>query len=531
MAEPAQQIGRDLGNGSAAQNPDERREFLAWGGMVDDVDQPAGVDARERGKNGIPVFRAGFSVEAVGRARVPSGQQSGVEGLFSEPRQPGERFGTRPFIPLKGFIANLLQRGRQSGIHAPIMGPDPSILKRRSPDPFRAHYNHLMRCLLLLLALQTDPAQEAAELIRKLGSDVLEERDQATAQLKKLGPAVAPALLEALKTGEAEVRERARDILAEFERRARVQAFRPSDRRISVRLDQVPLSDAVTQLLHPFGMTGAKVTPEAAERTVTLKIKEGSFWEVLEQLEGQAKVRVNLSSGRIDPDSGEPSRRFGTGDVRFTVDGWGGRSGGKGPTYKALFPKVWLSPGAWACVADLDDVVVTDEAGNPIEAQWYDGLETVRKQGLPSGVDLGTLAILPENLKGKKTVTLRATLRLGYARDLERSVMEPVPGKMKLGRAGLEIDKLSKDPAKEWWDLSLSLEGGGEAGTTLLSVEDAAGRWMGDLMTLAVRPRSSMSTSRGAYLQPGAPARCIVHRAVGADTFEVPYSVTIAAPP
>lgn len=73
-------------------------------------------------------------------------------------------------------------------------------------------------------------------------------------------------------------------------------------------------------------------------------------------------------------------------------------------------------------------------------------------------------------------------------------------------------------------------EGGSESGTMLLSVEDTAGRWMGDLMTLTLRPGGSMRTSRGAYLQPGTPARCIVTRAVGTDVFEAPFSLTFPAP-
>jgi len=388
-----------------------------------------------------------------------------------------------------------------------------------------------MRSLLFLLALQADPAPEMAELIRRLGSDVLEERERATAQLKKLGPAAAPALLEALKSGEAEVRERARYILAEFERLARIQSLRPSSRRISIQLVDAPLSDAVTQLLHPFGMTGAKVTPKADTRLVTLTIKEGSFWQVLDQLERQAKVHVDLSSGEISPADGPHEEKPGVGDLRFFANSWGGRSSGNGPTHKALFTKAWLPPGAWACVAELDDVAATDEAGNKLEAQWHGSLDTARRQGLPSEVDLGTLTILPKDLTGKKTVTLRATLRLGYARDLERYVLETIPGKMKLLGGSIEIDKLSKDPDKEWWDLSLNTETATEAGTMLLSVEDAAGRWMGDLMTLTMRPGHSMGTSRGAFLQAGTPARCIVQRALGTDLVEVPFSLTVAAPP
>jgi hypothetical protein len=197
--------------------------------------------------------------------------------------------------------------------------------------------------------------------------------------------------------------------------------------------------------------------------------------------------------------------------------------------HSALFPKAWLPPGAWVCHAELEDIAVTDEAGNKIEAGWHPDLETVRRPGLPTSVGLGTLTILPKNLEGLKSVTLRATFRWGYARDLERFVLSPIPGKLKLASGIIAIDKLTKDPDKEWWDLSLNTENGDEGGTMLLSVEDDAGRWMGDLMTLTLRPGGSMGTSRSASLRPGTPARCIVNRAVGVDLFEAPFSLTVPA--
>lgn len=318
--------------------------------------------------------------------------------------------------------------------------------------------------LLLLVTLQAGAAQETADLIRKLGSDVLTEREQATARLKQIGPSVSPALQNLLKTGDIETRERAREILAEFEREARVQSFRPSNRRITVHLDQTPLSEAVPQLLHPFGMTGAKVDPAAAGWSLTLDLKDATFWEALELLERQANVKVDLRSGRIDPATEKPVARPGSGEVRFSAEGWGGRGGSGGPTRKALFVKAWLPPGTWVCLADLNDIVVTDETENEIEAKWLPDLETVRREGLPTSVGMGTLAILPDKLKNVKSVTLRGNFRWGYARNLERFVMSPVPGKLGLLGGSLEIDKLSKEPDKEWWDLTSIPREGARAG-------------------------------------------------------------------
>jgi hypothetical protein len=386
-----------------------------------------------------------------------------------------------------------------------------------------------MLLLLFLLSVQPDPGQETAELLRKLGSDLPEERDRATARLKQIGPSAADALKEVVRTGEGELRERAREILADFDRVARIMALRPSDRRISVRLHEVFLAEALPQLLHPFGMTNLKISDELANRKVTLSLENSAFWEALDRLEEAAKVLVDLSSGEIRAGARTTSEWSGRGDVRVSATSWGSRGGSKIPTQDLLSLHAWLPPGSWACSAELENLVTTDETGKIIAGNWQGALDGIRHYGRPSYVELGGLAILPDHLKGLKTVTVSGTLKLGLPRDLERRVMDKLPGKLLLLGGSVSVQKLLK--SERWgWDLSVDSEGGDEPFTVLLSVEDAAGRWLGDLQTLTQRSRGSSGSSRSVELLPGTPARCVVHRPVGQDILETPFTLTVPGP-
>jgi hypothetical protein len=69
-------------------------------------------------------------------------------------------------------------------------------------------------CLLVLaLAVQDD----ASALIRKLGSETLEEREAASNALLKMGKAARPAILEATNHRDAEISRRAKSILERIE--------------------------------------------------------------------------------------------------------------------------------------------------------------------------------------------------------------------------------------------------------------------------------------------------------------------------
>ena len=385
--------------------------------------------------------------------------------------------------------------------------------------------------LLIALLLQADPSEEIAGLVRSLTSDAPEERDLAVRRLKEIGAPARPALEEALKRGDADLKARARDLLDHFVRAERVGALRGSpDRRVSAELRDVSLEEAFRATLHPFGLTRTSVKDPPAAKKISLSLKDAPFWEALERLEAAAGARMNLESGRMEP--GDAGPRAGAGAARVTHASWGSHSRGGGPSKAALFVRTWLPPGAWACSAAVSDVELTSEAGKPIEGDWVSGLDSVRRPGLPSGIGVGCLTVHRTALKGVQSVTLRATLRLGVPRDVERTAMERIPGKVGILGGDVTLDKLTRrDP--DGWDISLGGRGGGSAFTVLLSVEDGAGAWLGDLHTLALHPSGSIGVSTSSFsLRKGAPARCIVLRAIGEEEIKVPFTLTsIAVPP
>jgi hypothetical protein len=59
--------------------------------------------------------------------------------------------------------------------------------------------------------------KELNRLIQQLGSDLFKEREQASAELSKLGGTIMTTLKEAIKNPDAEIRRRARQLIEQIE--------------------------------------------------------------------------------------------------------------------------------------------------------------------------------------------------------------------------------------------------------------------------------------------------------------------------
>ncbi len=386
-----------------------------------------------------------------------------------------------------------------------------------------------MTLLLALLLQQDAPSREAAQWVRLLGSEGPEERDQAALRLRALGPAAKPALEGAAQSGDADVRARARGLLDEIDRAERVKSLHPSGRRITVDLRDVSLGVAVERTLHPLGMTGANVEPAAKGRVVSLSLRDVSLWEAVDGLEKAGGVRLDPNNGELSDRPDPEPRTSGTGEVRIGAGvSWGSHSDARGGSQSVLHLYAWLPPGGWACSAEFQEVELTAQGGERIPSRLLPRLEGERKRGLPTRMEVGDLAVRPENLKGVKRAAVRGTLRLGFPRDLERfeNPVLRLPSEVAVQGGTVKLSSMERTPEGDW-KMELDSSGGTEPFTVLLSLEDAAGIWLGDLGTLRLQPGSSSYRNAGwvSWVE-GKPARWVVLRSVGEVWVKIPFELS-----
>lgn len=383
-----------------------------------------------------------------------------------------------------------------------------------------------MVVLLCVLILQVGPAKEVEELIRALGSDAPEERDQATARLKEIGAPAIPALERVAKSGEPELRGRAKELLVHFERQERVRAFRPSTARISVDLRDVPLSEAVVRTLHPLGLTGLTVEDSLKARKVTLKLEKATMWDAVDRLSKAADVHLTPSTGTLGRE-GSDLLEDGSGQdlLRIEAGGWGSHSDGA-VEWSSLHPRLWLSPGVWVSSIRLEDLTLKTAAGKSIDITRDDDLDCRRGEGLFTGAYLGKFLVSPADLKGVQKATLRATAFLRFPRDIERHIAPRLLARVQLGEGYVELTGLTKN-GQGTWDVGLGGVMTAERFRVLMSVEDRGGRFLGDLPGMDLHPGTSMGMSTSIRLGTGVPDHLVVFRALGEDEVKVPVLIPL----
>lgn len=137
-----------------------------------------------------------------------------------------------------------------------------------------------------------DPA-DAERLAQRLGSPRFSEREAAFKALDALGAAALPALRTAAKSSDAEVRQRAGELLAKLERAAdAAEAFAPT--KVHLKAADAPLADVVRDLTlqSRVRLQLAREPVDLPVRRVTIDTGEVSFWEALEALCRQTKTSI-----------------------------------------------------------------------------------------------------------------------------------------------------------------------------------------------------------------------------------------------
>jgi hypothetical protein len=383
-----------------------------------------------------------------------------------------------------------------------------------------------MHLLVALLLLQTDPGGEVPELLRMLGSEVLEERTRAESRLKEIGRPAIPALEGIARSGDSELRARSRGILEFLARKERVGALRPSDRRVSADLQDVPFSDAIRQVLGPYGMKAAAGEGNGNGRRVTLSLKGAHFWEAIARLEEASGTKFHSSTGVFSAPTEWPVQSAGNVHGRVEIDSWGSRSNGRGESKKALFLYAGLSPGAWACNAEVNDLKVVDRSGKPIDHEWVGSPTFGRTADGISRGEVGTVAIGGKDLAGVEELLLTGTMALDVPNDIERRFFSQVKGKIQVPGGTLRVDYLDRRE-DGLWHYGVDIASDEAPVRALLSVEDENGRWMGDLRALYHSGHGSLGVSSSVVLAEGKPFRSVATIALGTDRLEIPFRLSV----
>lgn len=165
-----------------------------------------------------------------------------------------------------------------------------------------------MSALLFVLASLASPQEEAriARLLEQLKSDDASERESASRELTKIGPAAAPRIREAMKGDDIELRDRAKAILKAIDIGQKVAGIEGPARTVTVDLDGVPLAEIARVVEQQIG-TRVDASSVAADLRFTLRGKDLPLLKALDTLCGDAKTlsydwepggALRLSSGK-----------------------------------------------------------------------------------------------------------------------------------------------------------------------------------------------------------------------------------------
>ncbi len=138
-----------------------------------------------------------------------------------------------------------------------------------------------MKTLLATLLLLGLPQEDPAELVRKLGDDLIEVRDQATEKLLRIGEPAREALNKAALSSDPEVRSRSEAILKTLDVYREVRGFLAPPTRITLS-GEMTLEDAAREIERQSGQRIVGAPWPGGKFKVD--IKDAPFWRALEDV-------------------------------------------------------------------------------------------------------------------------------------------------------------------------------------------------------------------------------------------------------
>ena len=182
-------------------------------------------------------------------------------------------------------------------------------------------------CFALAAALRADappaapPADPAvAKLIEQLGDNDYRVRDQASRALQAHGPAILPALRQALNNPDAEVHRRVNELLPALEKAA---LFAP--KRVTFKTTDRPIKDAFDELIR---QTGYNIEYNVNDPTkhYSFDFQDAPFWEALDKVSQASGLVLQQGYGddhvRLYQGDGASPYLHREGAFRFTATGF-----------------------------------------------------------------------------------------------------------------------------------------------------------------------------------------------------------------
>ena len=145
--------------------------------------------------------------------------------------------------------------------------------------------------ILPLPAADTATPAEIKKLVDQLGSSEFEEREEASKKLDAIGVPALELLRKAVTSDDAEVKQRAGDLVAKLEKQAESAAIL-APKRVHLVYKDTPLTEALKDFSKKSGYSIGVIDPQnkLKDRTITLDTGEVAFWEAMEQFTQKANL-------------------------------------------------------------------------------------------------------------------------------------------------------------------------------------------------------------------------------------------------
>jgi len=178
--------------------------------------------------------------------------------------------------------------------------------------------------LVCILLAPQDAADKVRALVEKLGSEDIETRDGAQAELTKLGPSALPALRKHLDSAEGEVKARLEAVIPKLERAGKLAPFLAPGPTITLKAKDRPAFEVIAEISKQaqVPVDGAALP---AGTLVSLDADRMSFPAAIDEVcrrHGGIMHQWSETRVRLLPAPYRPRRIFSAGSFHFMPDGF-----------------------------------------------------------------------------------------------------------------------------------------------------------------------------------------------------------------